>query len=866
MKRMGAKRRLSAVLKSSSLLAGLISGLPASVQIAEAGDIFSDTNTVPTTVVFKTGFAETSAPPAVLYADGPYWVRGTGVESPENTFTPDRERATYIDITMKEGCENLAVYIPVKPVDSYGIFCATAIRLHWYESADWTDVRMGCAVSDGAGNRYVGFPYSRADRANQWQYWKAETGLLHWEFPNLKFVGPAVVLTRRKDAANIRIAVKIYWDDVTVVRRRPEETPAIQELMRRPHPCLDTNSVTRSTGSYPKEVTEDPELKQPIVVSSEPGGYDQTYLCATCGCLLKTQDGKQHACPKCGKDYSTPAVQDAYIQIVRSQHAKWMTSLSSKYLQTGYRPYADRVKECLLKYAAAYKTIPVGWAGGRFRGDWLGDCYFAEPAVEAYDRVLEICTADERKTIEEDLFRLMARTDYRFQGSSYPEGYIRVARTVGKIGVVLRDPKLMYLCYYSPHTGFDTFLKFFDPEGLSQKFGDYHMVMLEGLSSIAQSVERGSNGIIAAKLRFLQNALEKTRFPDGSLPAFAHSNLGPDGLPATVDLPSTNFMHTGMSFLRSITSKGPVCVAMHWGIPLRNDAGAMDLQYYALGCHLVRPSGTTAYSNKYFGEWYMHALSANTIVVDGANHEAVTGRLVYSNYEGDYQITCARVDGLAPGVTMHRHLILFSEGCLLVVDRAIAAMPHTYDWVCHGKGKVQVSMPLNAAPGSLGTGRGYSALTNIFRSGTMDKPFTAEFHGPAVKEQPAVNLRFTMIQDSSCEVFTADGLEGFYPSPSPMLLIRRERTPNAVFVTVMEPIKPGEAPQIRKVMLEPVVRAGSKAVPSPAEALAIRIEMPDRAHVLISRTVEGEIRCGNLVARQTVAACGQGLPLTKKTE
>jgi len=868
---MNINDRLPVLIRNAMILVGLICGLPASGQIAKSGDIFSNTNAGPAQIVFQTGFDNAAAPqPAVLYADGPYWVKGVGVESPAlyaetqywwdqpvdgrsstNAFNPGDKPAAYMDVAMNEGCENLAVYIPVNPMDSSGIFCAATVRARWYE-APWADVRMGCAVSDSAGNRYVGFPYSREDGANEWQYWKAETGLLHWEFPELKFVGPAVVLTRHKDAANIRIVVRLYWDEVTVKRLRPEEMPAIQALLSRPHPCLDTNSLTHS-GPYPKEMTDDPELKQPIVVSARPGGYDMNYQCTTCGCLLQTKDGIHHFCPKCGKDYTTPRVQDAYIQVVRSQHVKLMTSLSSKYLKTGYRPYGEWVKECLLKYAGAHKTIPVGWAGGRFRANWLGDLYFAEPAVEAYDRITDVCTDAERKTIEDDLFRLMARTDYRFQSSSYPEGYIRVARSVGKIGVVVRDPELMYLCFYSPHTGFDTFMGFFDPEGLSVKFGAYHLSMLQGLTTIAQNLERGADGVITAKLRFLQNALERTRFPDASLPGFAHNNLGPDGLPSTVELPSTNFMYTGLSFLRSTTPRGPVCLAMHWGIPLRNDAGVMDIQYYALGRHLVRPSGTTSYSNKYFGEWYMHALSANTIVIDGANHEPVAGRLVYSDYEGDYRIACARVDGVAPGVTMHRHLVLLPEGYAVVIDRVLSATPHTYDWVCHGKGRMQVSMLLTAAPDSLGNGTGHCALTNIFRSGPTGEFLTAEFQGPSVKNEPAITLKLTMIQDAAGEVFTADGLEGFSPASAPMLMVRRDGTPNAVFVTVMEPLKQDEPSQIRKVSLEPVEIIGVERDPKPSEALAVRIEMSDHSYIVTSGTVDGSIRCGDFITQQPAA-------------
>lgn len=873
---MSSNRRLSIVLWPVRILKiALIAlimpadGYPAFGQSAISGDIFSNPDAGLAQIVYQTGLDAAAPRPAVLYADGPYyyWPEGTGTKFPENAFrSGGKQAAAYIDVAMSEGCENLAVYIPVKSTDSDGIFCAAAVRLKFYED-DYADYRMGCAVSDSSGKSYVGYPYSREDHTNQWQYWKAETGLLHWEFPKLKFIGPALVLTRKKEHPNIRIVVRIYWDDVKVARLRPEEMPAIQTLIRRPHPCIDTNPLIRATAPYPQEVTEDPVLKvlkETIVVSALPGGYSMP-PCAACGAKLKTDDGEHFVCSKCGRDNTTPAARDGYIQVVlRPRHLLLMGSMSAKYLKTGYRPYAEWVKDCLLKYAAVYKTIPVGWAGGRFRGNWLGDLYWAEPAVESYDRVIDVCSAREREIIENDLFRLMARTDYRFQGASYPEGYVRVARTVGKIGVILRDPELIYLCFYSPHTGFDAFGYFFDAEGLSQKYPIYHMLMLDGMDTIAQCIERGKDGVIAARRRFLMGAVDNTRFPDASLPAFAHSQVGYGARPGTafVNLPSTNFMHTGLSFLRATTPKGPTCLAMHWGIPLRNDAGVMDIQYYALGRHLVRPSGTIGYEDKNFGEWFMHALSANTIVIDGANHEPVAGRLVYSSYAGAFRIVCARVDDLAPGVTMHRQAVLLPEGNAVIIDRVAALTPHTYDWVCHGLGKIEAPMALKAAPQSLGTGRGYSTLTNIFRSGPTDKEFTVEFQGAPTKDQSAVNLKLMMIQDSAGEVFTANGLEGY--STAPMLMIRREHTLKAVFVTIMEPRRPEEPSQIRQVSLEPVEVTGLGRTPHPAEALAVRIDMPERAYIVTSTTVAGEIRCGEFTSRQPAAVWVKSL--RQKTE
>ena len=155
---------------------------------------------------------------------------------------------------------------------------------------------------------------------------------------------------------------------------------------------------------------------------------------------------------------------------------------------------------------------------------------------------------------------------------------------------------------------------------------------------------------------------------------------------------------------------------------------------------------------------------------------------------------------------------------------------------------------MQEAPGITGGAPAYETLTDVYRGAEPRASLTAEFDGPPVKDQLPVTLRLDLIQVAAGEVFTARGMEGYYPTPAPMLLVRREGTASAVFVAVLQALEKGEAPAIRKVSLTPVRLAALDRPPEAPEALGVRLELPTHDYTVVSSAVDGPVHCGEFVS------------------
>lgn len=120
------------------------------------------------------------------------------------------------------------------------------------------------------------------------------------------------------------------------------------------------------------------------------------------------------------------------------------------YRLTGDRAYADFARDLLLEYAELYPTLGKHPAGrgeipGRLFWQTLNDSVWLVHSIQGYDAIRETLTAEERRRIDDDVFRRMAS----FLSHETPANFERIhnhatwaVAAVGMTGYVLRDRDL----------------------------------------------------------------------------------------------------------------------------------------------------------------------------------------------------------------------------------------------------------------------------------------------------------------------------------------------------------------------------------------------------------------------------------------
>ena len=118
--------------------------------------------------------------------------------------------------------------------------------------------------------------------------------------------------------------------------------------------------------------------------------------------------------------------------------------------------YANYVKELLFRYEAMYKSLPVhpkerSYARGKLFWQCLNDANWLVYASQAYDCIYNWLSKEERKTLEENLFRPFAD----FISTGNPQFFNRVHNhstwgnaAVGMIGLVMADEELVNRALY----------------------------------------------------------------------------------------------------------------------------------------------------------------------------------------------------------------------------------------------------------------------------------------------------------------------------------------------------------------------------------------------------------------------------------
>lgn len=201
---------------------------------------------------------------------------------------------------------------------------------------------------------------------------------------------------------------------------------------------------------------------------------------------------------------SVPVPRDPGGGVTHEQHKRNYRSIYGAgllYRLTGEQRYRDFARDLLLAYAKLYPTLGPHPAAsnqvpGRLFWQSLNDSVWLVHGIQGYDAIRDSLAADERRTIDDNVFRRMAA----FQiGEKAAFDRIHNHATwatagVGMTGYVLRDPALVEMALKgSDRSGKGGFLRqldlLFSPDGYYSEGPYYQRYALQPFVVFAQAIE-----------------------------------------------------------------------------------------------------------------------------------------------------------------------------------------------------------------------------------------------------------------------------------------------------------------------------------------------------------------------------------------
>jgi len=277
------------------------------------------------------------------------------------------------------------------------------------------------------------------------------------------------------------------------------------------------------------------------------------------------------------------------------------------------------------------------------------------------------------------------------------------------------------------------------------------------------------------------------------------------------------FAHSGMAVLRSgRTEDEQVMVTLDYGRNVYH--AAMDRNHIAIAAFSKRfTQGTgSSYNVGSGGIWKNRdprlrsfngsgSLGQNVVMIDALGQIPAVGRLLAWSDDADYQLAVARVDGIRPGVSHTRGVVL-SRGIIVLLDRLASDARHTYDHVYHNFGELKLPDGWKARPldKPLATTANYQNIVDPARldgSGTIRLKWDLTRQYPRWDKQlkvdesklPTVAMELWRLPVAGGEAFigtTAANNKDTNIMPDAMpSLIHRVRAANVDYVTVLEPHK-----------------------------------------------------------------------------
>lgn len=561
-------------------------------------------------------------------------------------------------------------------------------------------------------------------------------------------------------------------------------------------------------------------LAQPTVVHRKQAAWPGPERCLTeaCKTILSPAAPEGYRCPACSRLHTGERFDGLLAYEHHKANGQAVRALGFAWQGYDDRKYLEKAEDILLAYAVAIQEFPLGH-------NWLGDCWLMEDFVIGYDFIRAALPQESRQRIEQDFLMAMVRRIHHYN-HHYPEGYMVLWRICTWCAILARDENWINYLVFSPAGNREVLLRYgLTDDFLSLKGAAYHGDIVRSVNSVGQSLENCGVRFFDSRLEPLYAVLPKQLFPDGSLPAFGHSNVGlraddyqveipyryyrraaylaltpksfrgdssarifwdETEIPAVrpLLLPSTNFRASGLTMLR--TADNSTAVAVSWGAPKRNDPSRLDFQYYGAGGQLIWGSGITDYGNPLFTPWYQQSLSRNGIIVDRQAQEAVPAELVAVDLKSpDKFVIYLLQDGFAD-TRWVRAFVLLEDGGLIVIDMVSRSEPATIDLVNHLPGVVNpVGRVLAVPAGSLGGTHGYELLADRKMMPAAHSHAMTVVYGLSGQNRRGLNV--TLCASRPSELFIAEGFTGHAAARSPVAIARVKDVNHIAFGALYEP-------------------------------------------------------------------------------
>lgn len=290
----------------------------------------------------------------------------------------------------------------------------------------------------------------------------------------------------------------------------------------------------------------------------------------------------------------------------------------------------------------------------------------------------------------------------------------------------------------------------------------------------------------------------------------------PDGWRELLDPRPRLFPAAGMAILRSgDTADQQIMATLDFGRNVMH--GALDRNQITLcafgkifshgpgSSYNVGSGGITRGDDPRLGSFISHgSLGQNVVVVDAQDQMPAIGKLLAFSEEPEFQVAVSRVDGIQPGVS-HIRGVVHTAGLVVVLDRMISDVEHTYDFVYHNFGAMSIGDGWTAKPHGrpLAKTANYENLVDVMQlagNGPVRLQWDlTEQVTPRQREEakrrnetlPAVMLDLWQLPVTGGQLYT--GLTGLnnpqtakMPEAAPSVL-HRVRGAQVEFATVLEP-------------------------------------------------------------------------------
>lgn len=472
------------------------------------------------------------------------------------------------------------------------------------------------------------------------------------------------------------------------------------------------------------------------------GQWPHWYVCKKDGGNLKTISPTEHKCPICGEVYSGWPYDDVVLMGVHGGYSNAVRDLGLAYRLTGQTKYGDKAKEILLAYAEKYPTYPLHDKNGKEKigGGYVGaqtldEAMWIIPVCQGADLVLDRFSAEQRKQLEDKVFRPGAEIIRKHKMSIHNIQCWKNS-AVGVIGFFLNDKDLIADAIDSPWGFRQQVAKGINDDGQWYEGAwGYHFFTVSAMSPLLEAAHRAGVDLYGYQAeghsyRMLLEGPLSLAMPNMVLPAFSDSGevnvtsyaeyyelglarygeprfaallrqtrrntlagllCGVPSLPAASDRESAtrNYTSAGYAVLQQGNDANATWLCMKYG-PHGGGHGHPDkLNFilYSRGEVLGFDPGTGKYGAPIHEAWQKASIAHNTLTVDQANQKGVTGSSLAFVSKPEYAAALADAGPIYSGVVYRRAVAVVGADMVLVLDLVSSDKDHTYDLAYHNDGR-----------------------------------------------------------------------------------------------------------------------------------------------------------------------------------